>query len=444
MQSKQDIYQRLAVAALALTLAIPFPARAQASATDLCAPSGYVLGFFNGVWNTHAQAVAGREMLARVVGPKYKNETIEPELFYNTSGTEPSRRWVTGWEDIAEVFNQRSNELDGILGSRWELFWETLGGDQSLWDTLSSSISNGSALRTALINAIQGKAAAILTGLATAPPTAGDYITHETRIKALATERKKLLFVAHSQGNLFVNHAYQVALTQVTAANAKVVHIAPASPTLNGTHTLVDIDVVINGLRSAPGSVVPPVTTNIPLALGKDWSGHKLVETYLDSSRAAYGAVRDQMIAALDGLETPTSGGNSGFFTVTLTWDGPGDVDLHTFEPNGMHVFYSAKAGTAGYLDVDNTVANGPEHYYASCDASKLLPGTYRIGINNYARAAGRSATVQIASAATGELLTKTLDVGPVRGAGGNGSPIPVFDVLVTKNQAGKYSVSAN
>ncbi|MDF3834176.1 hypothetical protein P3W85_14600 [Cupriavidus basilensis] len=444
MQNRCKFFRKLVASLLALFVSMPLQGYAQTSNTDLCAPSGYVLGFFNGVWNTRLQAEAGREVLARTVGPKYKNEAIEPELFYNTSGTEPSRKWVSGWEDIAEVFDQRSAEMDGILGTRWELFWEVLGGDQSLWDTLSGTISSVEALKAALIQVMQARAVATLSGLASSPPTAGDYAIHETRIKALATERKKLLFVAHSQGNFFVNNAYQVALGQVKSNNVKVVHIAPASGTLNGPHTLAAIDLVINGLRLTPGSTIPGINSFIPPALIKDWSGHKLVETYLDRSRTAHGMVREQMLAALDGLETPATTGSSGFFTVTLTWDGPGDVDLHSFEPNGSHVFYSARAGTAGFLDVDNVVANGPEHYYASCDASKLLTGKYRFGINNYARAAGRTATVQIASAANGELLTKVLGVGPVLGSGGNSSPIPVFEVVISKDLAGKYSIAAN
>src|SRR4051812_49224307 len=41
--------------------------------------------------------------------------------------------------------------------------------------------------------------------------------------------------------------------------------------------------------------------------------------------------------------------------------------------------------GAAGFLDVDNTVANGPEHYFASCDPLAVEVGTYRIAVANYA-----------------------------------------------------------
>ena len=137
--------------------------------------------------------------------------------------------------------------------------------------------------------------------------------------------------------------------------------------------------------------------------------------------------------AAIQKLSNPPTTGSNGSFTVTLTWDGLGDVDLHVFEPNGSHVYYEVDQGVVGYLDVDNVVANGPEHYYASCDSRILESGIYRIGINNYRGASGRTATLQVASARDGVLATRSLGVGPERGSSGNQSPIPVFNIIVTK-----------
>jgi hypothetical protein len=146
----------------------------------------------------------------------------------------------------------------------------------------------------------------------------------------------------------------------------------------------------------------------------------------------------------LSTLQPPITQGSVGFFTLTLTWNGSGDVDLHTFEPSGPHVYYKEKRGLVGYLDVDNTSGYGPEHYYASCDPAVLKTGTYRIGINNYERATGRIATVQVSSAQRGEILTRTLDVGPVMGKAGDGSPLSVLTVTVTKDPVtGVYSATA-
>ncbi len=63
--------------------------------------------------------------------------------------------------------------------------------------------------------------------------------------------------------------------------------------------------------------------------------------------------------------------------TLTMTWgQGESDVDLHIQEPevggiDGRHIYYSNRGQTGSpsttpYLDFDNTVGYGPEHYYAS------------------------------------------------------------------------------
>ncbi len=133
-------------------------------------------------------------------------------------------------------------------------------------------------------------------------------------------------------------------------------------------------------------------------------------------------------------LQAPPKQGNVGAFTVTLTWDGQGDVDLHSLEPNGMQVYYANRNGNVGRLDVDNVIANGPEHYFASCDAKVLQAGTYSFGINNFSGATGRTATVQVSTSSGGVLSSKSVDVGAVRGSSGSSAPIPVVKLVVSKD----------
>ena len=80
------------------------------------------------------------------------------------------------------------------------------------------------------------------------------------------------------------------------------------------------------------------------------------------------------------------------YFRVTLTWDGNGDVDLHTWDPNLEHSSFGNRAIPTGSLDVDNTVANGPENF--TC--TTLTPGRYEIGVDAFAGSGGRSATVKV------------------------------------------------
>ena len=435
------LLRQWAAAGLALTwlATATVPAIAQtATDTNLCRDTGVAFVFFNGVQTTPEEADTAKEELRRLYGDRSaQGDLIRYEVLYNYSN---------GFEDFVETFEQRLLEQDRLLEGRFELFFEALRGDGPWWSKIVSTVSSAAGILQGFVDQYKAAAISRLTALAGSAPTEVNYAEHRTRIDNWVLEGKKLLFVAHSQGNLFANAAYQHALTKTSADAVKLVHVAPASPTLNGSHTLADLDLVINGLR-AVGSVAD-TTDSIPGYLlrpaglngQKDALGHGLLEIYLNPNLAVSTRVSSHVNAALAALVAPPAQASSGFFTATLTWDGEGDVDLHTTEPGSAHVYYAAQQGGAGYLDVDNVVANGPEHYYASCDGSALQTGTYRIAVANYARAEGRKATVQIASWNDGVLGTKTVTLGA---DSGDVPGYTLFDVIVQKNaQTGQYSVT--
>jgi len=414
------------------------------SAQNLCTARGYTVGFFNGVWNDELGAQNGMQSLRAIVGDTFKDEPVQYETFYNHTGSAVGSTFM---QDIAEVFIQRAREIDstGLLEQRWELLWEAVfDSDRTTWQRLTASISNAGPVLSALYADIITKSAAGWSLMLSNPPTAVDSAVHRARLETLTLLGQKLLLVAHSQGNLFVNPAYDFAVARAPQSSIASYHIAPASSTLRGTHRLADIDLVINALRLQGLSTIPAINLNLPTDLLADATGHQLVPTYLDPRRPGRATIKSDLESRLNSLTTPANQASNGFFTVTLTWDGPGDVDLHVFEPNGSHVYYGSRAGTSGFLDVDNTVGMGPEHYYATCDASRLQEGLYRVGINNYARATGRTATLQLASAAKGELLTRSLGVGPENGSAGNVNPTIVFNVRVRRDPAsGQFVATA-
>lgn len=428
-------------AAVLLAMGLQLPA-AQAAEDNICEARGYTIGFFNGVWNTLPQAIDGRMALQELLGDEYNSEPVEYENFYNTTGNSND---ATMAQDIAEVFIQRAGELDssGALAERFEYLWDIASDPQrTLLARLQATLTAPITALEGLYTAISTKVAESWSRLLSNPPTALNHTQHRLTIDTLATEGQKMLFVAHSQGNLFVNPAYDYAKTKFSTNSVAVAHIAPASLTTRGPHVLADIDAVINGLRAFGWNSVPPINLTLPVSQ-KDLSGHTLVDTYLDASRAGRARVKEIATQGLASLVTPPALGSRGFFTTMLTWDGEGDVDLHTFEPGGAHVFYSNMRGQVGELDVDNVIANGPEHYYASCNPAQLQEGTYRIGINNYARATGRTATVQVTFAQGGQPVTRVLGVGAERGNSGNNTPIPVLTVNVSKDAEGKFKATA-
>lgn len=67
-----------------------------------------------------------------------------------------------------------------------------------------------------------------------------------------------------------------------------------------------------------------------------------------------------------------------------LTWDGPGDIDLHLVQPDGEECWYQNRTTRAGAtLDYDNTVQDGPEHI----TMVNAVAGTYQIKVVYYAAA---------------------------------------------------------
>lgn len=437
------LFAQVATAEKMASLRLPAPPRDPAAlAASACTAGGYSFGFFNGVQTTSQQASVALNYLKRTYGTTAANgEQIKYEVYYN---------YTAGFEDFVETFEQRLNEQDEVLRNRFELFFDALDGGGTFFDRVLNAIASFAQFREAFQDYVRTATVAALGRLVATPPTVANYGEHRTRIDARVLEGKKLLFYAHSQGNLFANSAFDYAVGKAGANAVRLVHVAPASPTLNGGYTLADQDLVINGLRLT--GTVPANNASIPLyptrAAGvngaKDILGHGLLEIYLNTSLPTAGAISTNVTTALSQLQAPPAQAQDGFFTATLTWNGSGDVDLHTFEPQGAHVYYSALSGQAGFLDVDNTVANGPEHYFASCDDTQLQTGTYRIGVNPYSDSAGRTATLQISSR-DGVLTTRTLVLGPDRGSSGNASPTILVTVTVARDpETGTYTASVS
>ena len=337
------------------------PAVAQtAPANDLCRAQGAALVFFNGVLTTPDGADAALAELRRLHGTTSPaGDAIRYEKLYN---------YTSGFEDFVETFEQRLSEQENLLEGRYELFFEALNGEGPWWSRIISSVAEAAGILDGIVDWFKAATIRNLTTLLGNPPTTVNYLEHRARLENLILEGRKLLLVAHSQGNLFVNAAYDYATTKVDASSVKVVHIAPASPTLRGSHILADLDLVINGLRLV--GTVPDITDAIPgyllRAAGangkKDPLGHGLLEIYINQALGISAHVRNAINTALTELVAPPVVAATGLFSATLTWNGDGDVDLHTYEPSGAHVYYSNMDGVSGYLDVDNVQGYGPEH----------------------------------------------------------------------------------
>jgi hypothetical protein len=266
-----------------------------------------VVGFFNGVWNTEKQANDSLKALKVQTNAIRGKLATKYELFYNQTGC--GAAGATCLQDVAEVFALRSLELDGVMVNRWELFWDMLAGRHTspssnaggLLGLLGSIASGFAQLLDSTFNAMLGQVFAGYSYLLSNPPTSSDVANHLTKLQDYADKDHSFVLVAHSQGNLFVNKAFDGLKASRPEAAAKVVHIAPASPTLRGDYVLADIDLVINGLRTQGITSVPPANIALPAARA-DASGHTLTNTYLDATRAALARIKAMLKTVLTSL----------------------------------------------------------------------------------------------------------------------------------------------
>lgn len=253
----------------------------QSYAVTSCAKAGYTFGFFNGVWNTKQQAGDSLKELSALQSATHNTLAVTPKLFYNQTGcTTPG---ATCLQDLAETFIQRANELDatGALSKDFTVFWESVTGDTSYSSKLSGFVPGLISIFSSLYSTINAKVLQLTSLLLSNPPTAVTMATNNAALDRLAADGQYFIFVAHSQGNLFMNQAYDHIVPIVSVIGVQAVHIAPASPTIRGDYVLSSMDGVINGLgllgAMQPSNLVLPKNSN-------DLSGHTLLDTYLDSA----------------------------------------------------------------------------------------------------------------------------------------------------------------
>lgn len=254
-----------------------------------CKIEGYTIGFFNGVATSQRQALLGQQKIKSTLSvTQYNGEPVEYRLFYNDSNIDGSSLNVLA--DFAETFDQRTQELEQRQFDRWEAFWEIINGRQnsSIIQKISAAFSWFAGFLQDIIsqtlNSLIREFLETLTLLLNAPETSDTIMRHELINDTNTWKGKKLIYIAHSQGNLWVNKSYDYVASQsgYDANNIHVLHIAPASPILSpdSDYILSTSDLVINGLNlTGIGTVPLPNTIIAPSS--SDYMGHGLSEVYL-------------------------------------------------------------------------------------------------------------------------------------------------------------------
>lgn len=409
----------------------------EANSADICSQKNTVIYYGNGVGNgiaTHGEATSSLLKLFSIVLTRLTPEQSELynfKLAFNMSA-------------------QTDNEFLATLNDTYEAARQTLGNE---WPTvLVAFILKDSRILDLLPTEIKQNFNDYLNNRAIQQLLAGTSSNNNVNdmVNSYVSdigEGKKVVLLAHSQGNIFANLAYND--INFPSDKKQYFAIVPvASPESYCRNSLVGHvrfydDLVIAGVQAAkalvPGMPSPLAANDLDNAnslwkITQGFGSHAFKESYLADDSARQFIV-DGIFNSENLIPDPPSTAGQGTITVTLTWGSNPDVDLHTYEPTGRHVYYASRTGQFGYLDVDDVSGYGPEHYYASCQSLRDNPaaiGRYRFGVNYYYGYSPEVATITVKTPSSEYTTSKTLSSS--RGSSGNNSMVPMADVVVSKN----------
>ena len=278
-------------------------------------------------------------------------------------------------KDLAEVYEQKQREAPALT-ERWDLYWFTLQGkdaSQEIEDPAAKS-ALVDFRRTYELQAIQAN------GMRTSGPIVQEMAL---KLQQLLTGREKVVAVAHSQGNLFVNDVYD-ALDAASRANVRTVHVAVAADTRRGEYITLAIDQVIRALRAVSNALrsTPP---EMPIAaLLDDPSGHGFSEIYMNRKYPAYETLKALIDSALVSVKNETTS-LEGLFAVTLT--SRRNADISVMEPSnrvigspGAQVSTANGFSKVGYAGVAQVLSATVDRYTACEVVEGIYPVSVRAG----------------------------------------------------------------
>jgi len=357
--------------------------------------------------------------------------------------------------DIVQVLQQKQNEL-GVVDeglSAYQVYqWVQAGLSVEEVRQLIDSMSN---LASPLILAdtiteenLEALSDAMLSAAADAMYDRQEVnANHVGYYEADLLSGKRVIVIAHSQGNLFTNQALSdVAMRNYDLSQSigSVGVASPAGVTVNGnTYTTAHDDLVIDGLRLI-SSVLPSNVENDPGVFNdfRSFTNHYFEQDYFDARLPSRDVIDTEVLRLADALPYPQTEAGEGAIRASLTWGSQPDVDLHAFEPNGAHVYYSNRNGEDGSLDVDDTTSYGPENYVVACEDVRL--GTYEIAVNYFRGYEPETAKVALFLGDGRSITPKEINLASAKGAEGDNNPATVFQIEVSENDEGKVTYTVN
>jgi hypothetical protein len=290
------------LAALAVSVLVPLSPLSSAAQIPSGGP-GYVIGYINGLSTDPIGAQDGVDALSAIYGTQYNSQPVSYTLFYApTDGL---------MQDVVNAFAQRVASSPGLT-DRWELIWDTLdGGGGAISDlaiaenpSLNSLVSD---LKTTFLNGVSSNMKNLNSNKEF--QTAVDQFA--SALTTYYTQQKKTLVVAHSQGNVYLNAAYDAVKPQLKTDSLRTVEVATPTAMVRdpqGRYVTSTTDLVIQALALTLGNVEPANTDGpILAALSSDTGyGHKFVDIYMNPNYKLLPAIKALADSNLQTLQSPT------------------------------------------------------------------------------------------------------------------------------------------
>jgi len=383
------------------------------SSASICDTKEAVVFFGNGVITDEDNAYNSRDIIIKrlkTVLPLEEFELLDFKLSYNDTHTLP-----------LDLLESTAQVLTGNISGFWRYLWKL------------APVPDWFADKFILLSSVLDYSALITTD---------SLKNHVNTYRTAIAEGKKVILVAHSQGNLFGNQAYKI-LSTGEKRSFGMVSVANADNNVLGNYTeqavyttLINDRVILKLIDlqlHLPTSPMSPNTEN--LTVSEDPRGHSFIDSYMVEGSVSEIQITGDIITALGSLYTPYQLVEPGVITVSLTWGHAPDIDLHVYEPNGTQVCWYNMDGPSGSLDRDDRSYNGPEHYHVpTCET--LERGLYEIALDYFEGDYPEIATVQIEAG----LLSRTIEI-PMSSEdyGSSYWPVQIANIRVQEDESGGY-----
>jgi len=385
----------------------------------------------------------------------YKSElesASEDETFRFTKAYNQTQGALT---DIVQVLQQKQNEL-GVVDeglSAYQVYqWVQAGLSveeiRELIGSMSTLVSPTTLSEAITDENLEALSDTMLSAAADAMADRAQVnANHVGYYEADLLSGKRVIVVAHSQGNLFTNQALSdvaVRNYELSQSIGSVGVASPAGTTVGSNdYTTAHDDRVIDGLRLI-SNVLPSNIENDPGVFNdfRSFTNHYFEQDYFDDRLPSRDVIDSEVLRLAESLPYPQTEAGEGAIRASLTWGAQPDVDLHAFEPNGSHVYYRDKVGQDGSLDVDDTMSYGPENYVVPCEDVNL--GTYEIAVNYFSGYGTATAKIALFLGDGRSITPKEVSLAEPQGTVGNTNPMTVFQVTVDQNDDGEVTYTVN